>query len=88
MLPLTCPALALQISLLTVEEKVSLLSAGSPAISRLGLPAYSWAREVGIFLLSMEAVPHSTHRTGHDFVLQCTPWPPLLCSMCEAVRAG
>ena len=33
------------LSLLTVEEKVSLLNAGAPAIPRLQLPAYSIARE-------------------------------------------
>ena len=33
------------VSLLTLEEKASLLSAGSAAVPRLGLPAYDWARE-------------------------------------------
>ena len=33
------------ISLLTLEEKASLLGASSPAVSRLGLPPYRWARE-------------------------------------------
>jgi beta-glucosidase len=33
------------ISLLTVPEKVSLLQDASPAIPRIGLPAYEWARE-------------------------------------------
>lgn len=31
--------------MLTVEEKVSLLSGSSPAVPRLELPAYGWARE-------------------------------------------
>ena len=33
------------ISLLTLEEKVSLLDASSPAIERLQLPGYRWGRE-------------------------------------------
>jgi hypothetical protein len=33
------------ISLLNVTEKVALLSADSPALPRLSLPAYSWGRE-------------------------------------------
>lgn len=33
------------ISSLNLSEKVSLLSAGSPAIDRIGLPSYNWASE-------------------------------------------
>ncbi len=33
------------ISLLTVDEKVSLLAAGSPPVARIGLPGYNWAEE-------------------------------------------
>ena len=33
------------ISLLTLDEKVSLLSAAAPAVPRIELPAYQWAHE-------------------------------------------
>lgn len=33
------------LSLLTLSEKISLLSAASPAIDRISLPSYNWAHE-------------------------------------------